>query len=131
MRQYRRRSWGHTVPYASAKDLPSYVELAQGIRSMKLLRFLLPKGQRPKLRELESQLADLVETVDVFYEVLGSRNWIFHDALNVGDMRELIRGAADVDATEQGLIDWYREPERMPRMVMGLTGLDAMGGVSA
>lgn len=114
------------MPYASARDLPSYLELAEGIQSMKMLRFLMPRKERPNLRELESQLNELVDTVDAFYEVLGGRNWIFHDALSVPDMRELVGNAEDVDTAEQNLIAWYTEPGRLAHMAMGLTGLDAM-----
>jgi hypothetical protein len=61
------------MPYESARDLPSFVEMSQQLASLKLLRFLLPKTERPKVKELEAQLRSMGDTVDKFYEVLGPR----------------------------------------------------------
>jgi hypothetical protein len=62
------------MPYESAHDLPSFVEISQGLKSIKLLKFFLPKAERGKIKELEAQLRLLGDTVDKFYAVLGPRH---------------------------------------------------------
>ncbi len=71
--------------YGSAKDLPSYRELSRLIHGGKLLTLLVARDQRKKLIEIEEQVDRLTRIVDDFYKRLGSRNWIFHDMLNVDD----------------------------------------------
>ena len=49
--------------YNSAHDLPSFVELSNQIKGLKLLGFLLPKDQRGELKKLEAQLKEMGDTV--------------------------------------------------------------------
>jgi hypothetical protein len=69
--------------YPSARDLPTVVELLRQIRGMKRLTRFVARRQRAKLLELEAQVGALTATVDNFYSVLGARQWIFHEDLNV------------------------------------------------
>jgi hypothetical protein len=38
------------MPYESAHDLPSFVEMQQTVKGLKLLRFLIPKDRRPDVK---------------------------------------------------------------------------------
>ncbi len=60
-------------PYKSARDLPSVVEMTEQLRGFKSLTLLVGREQRSALRKIESQLTDLVQTIDGFYERLGKR----------------------------------------------------------
>ena len=61
--------------------------------------------------ELEAQVRHLGEVVDRFYDLLGERNWIFHDNLSVPVVESLIGMSAD-DA-ERALIAHYRDPDSL------------------
>jgi len=76
------------MPYESARDLPSFVEMLQQVRFIKLLRFALPRNERQMARQLETQLHFLGDTVDRFYDALGPRNWIFHDSMSVQEIAD-------------------------------------------
>ncbi len=75
------------MSYNSAHDLPSFVELSNQLKGLKLLGFLLPKNQRSELKRIETQLKEIADTVDDFYKLLGDRHWIFHDPLNLETIR--------------------------------------------
>jgi hypothetical protein len=62
------------MSYQSAHDLPSFVEMQQQLKGLKCWQYVIPKDRRPDITELERQLNHLVDTVDRFYVVLGSRN---------------------------------------------------------
>ena len=63
------------MPYESARDLPRFIEMSQQLNALKLMRFLIPRDQRPNIGNLERQLNFLGDTVDRFYATLGRRNW--------------------------------------------------------
>ena len=113
------------MDYKSAHDLPSFVELSTQLKSLKVLRYLIPKAERPDMDELERQLRHLGDTVDEFYRVLGPRNWIFHDALPVDYIAQLLT-SSNVDDVETGLIAHYNDPENLTFLVGRLRGLPAM-----
>lgn len=112
------------MPYASAADLPSFMELEEGLRAMHLFRWLLPRDQRGQPKRLRAERDRLVRIVDDFYEILGSRNWIFHDDLNVDSIEALLGQPAE--EAERDLIAYYQEPDVLRWMVSRLNGLDAM-----
>lgn len=114
------------VPYESARDLPSYVELESQIRAFRLLRWLLPREQRTNLEGLSTQLEQLVVTVDDFYARLGDRHWVMHESLNVEHVRTLLDGHESAEGTELALIGMYEERDTLHWMIKGLHGLSAM-----
>jgi hypothetical protein len=114
------------MPYESARDLPSFVEMSQNVRSIKLLRFMLPKDQRRTVKELETQLHFLGDTVDRFYAVLGPRNWIFHDSMSVQEIADLLDDSASPAEAERKLIDYYQNPETLQFMIPGLNIFEAL-----
>lgn len=114
------------MPYESAHDLPSFVEISQGLKSIKLLKFFLPKAERGKIKELEAQLRLLGDTVDKFYAVLGPRHWIFHDNLPVEEIADLLTASSGPAEAERRLIDYYKTPETLDSLTLRLRGHTAM-----
>ncbi|MBW3536858.1 MAG: hypothetical protein KY395_03690 [Actinobacteria bacterium] len=117
---------GASKPYGSAKDLPSYRELSQQIQGGKLLTLFIAPDQRKKLIEVEEQIERLIRVVDDFYDLLGSRNWIFHDMLSVDRIEQLLAETADAESAEQRLIDLYRDPEATKWWIMRLRAHDGL-----
>ena len=84
------------------------------------------RKRRAEVTELESKLDDLAKVVDGFYEVLGERNWVFHDTMNVDTIRAIIRGGGATDEVEQRLIQTYQDPEDLQFMVRNLYRHEAL-----
>lgn len=114
------------MEYKSAHDLPSFIEASQQLRGLSLLRFILPKSKRPDIKELRKQLKYIGDTVDNFYDVLGPRNWIFHDMLPLDDVAEILDNNASPQDVEEKIIAIYNDPDRLPYMLLGLRRLPAM-----
>jgi hypothetical protein len=114
------------MPYESAHDLPSFVDMSQQVKSIKLLRFILPKDQRKAVKELEAQLSFLGDTVDRFYSVLGPRNWVFHDSLFVDEIAGLLDASASPEEAERNLIEYYRNPEKLELMVPAINAFQEL-----
>lgn len=105
-------------PYRSARDLPSVAEMLDQIQSFKLLSRIFGPDQRSAIVELEEKVNALVENIDGFYALLGSRNWIYHENLNTEVVAAFLGKPAD-DA-EEDLIAYYREPDTLDRVVRHL-----------
>ncbi|MET8703335.1 hypothetical protein ABZW10_31420 [Kitasatospora sp. NPDC004723] len=86
------------MDYRSARDLPSVVEAAQQLEAFRLLRYAIPAARRPDIAKMRRDLYHIADTVDGFYELLGPRNWIYHD----------------------------NDPERLFHLTIGLNRLPAM-----
>lgn len=99
------------MPYESAHDLPSFIEMQEQIKGVKLLWFLIPRDKRQDVKELERQLKHLGDTVDRFYDVLGSRNWIFHDSLSVDRISGILDASSTPEDAERRLIEYYLDPD--------------------
>ncbi len=113
-------------PYASAGDLPIARELYQQMLGYKLIGFILPRRIRAQMREIKSGLDSLVATVDGFYEILGPRNWVFHESMNVPRIKELVESTSEPAEAERALIAYYREPDTLRYATMRLAGLAPM-----
>jgi hypothetical protein len=114
------------MAYNTAHDLPSFVELSQQLKGLKLLRFLLPKNQHSELKKLEAQLKELGDTVDEFYKSLGDRHWIFHDLLNLEKVRTILMHNKGVEDTERQFITLYNDPEFLRFAIMRCNGFEAL-----
>lgn len=115
------------MPYGSARDLPTFIEMEQQLNDMGLLGFPLPEKDRQLPKDLSAQLDHLSATVDSFYDLLGSRNWVFHDDLNVNDMATLAAAHAnDAEGAEQAFIAWYQADDHLPFMVRRLNGHEGL-----
>jgi hypothetical protein len=111
-------------PYASAMDLPSVVAVLEQIRGMKLLTRLVGREHRRDVLEVERRLRSLAERIDRFYDLLGPRNWIYHESLHEERVAQLLDLSAE--EAEAGLIDLYRDPEWLRFMIGQLRRFDAM-----
>ena len=100
-----------TAPYGSVRDLPSFRELDQQLSAFKLLQYFIGRKHRAELRELQQQMDRLASVVDRFYEILGPRNWIFHDSLNLSLIEDILDHATDPQSAETRLIETYRNKE--------------------
>lgn len=94
------------MSYPSARDLPSFVELSAQANGLQILGFLAGKEQRQQIKRLKSELDNMINTVDQFYELLGDRHWVFHDTLNMKKIEHVIN-AKDADAAEKRFISLY------------------------
>lgn len=112
-------------PYGSVRDLPSVKEIEQQIRAFKALRFLLPKEHRQQLKSLEKLHKRTTEVVDTFYELLGKRNWVFTDDLNLTALEHVV-SAPDPETTEQRLIGYYKDVEHIEFPLRRLHRFEAM-----
>jgi len=119
-------SLGQPAPYGSAKDLPSYREMAQQIQGGKLLTLFIARDHRKELIELEEQMERLARIVDDFYDRLGSRNWIFHDMLSLDKIEQLLAETTDAESAEERLIELYRDEESTKWWTMRLRAHDGL-----
>ncbi|MFF0572040.1 hypothetical protein ACFYT7_30990 [Streptomyces sp. NPDC004041] len=111
------------MSYESARDLPSFLELD---RQLKVLR-LLGKTGRERAASIKTQMRELADTVDAFYQLLGDKHWIFHDQLSLTAVRSILATAdGDADRAEQLLMEHYHDPERLALMLLPLRKLHAM-----
>ena len=92
-------------PYGSARDLPSYREMASQIEGGKLLTGFIAREQRSELLKVEQQLSHLAAVVDRFYERLGPRNWIFHESLAVSAVEAILDQTGTGEEAEQRFIE--------------------------
>jgi hypothetical protein len=115
------------MPYGSARDLPMFVELDQQLKGFHLLRFMVPKKDRQLLDGIPAQLDHIAVIVDAFYDLLGRRNWVFHNDLSVDDMAALVSDYAnDPDSAEAAFIAWYQSDDRLSWLVTRLHGHEAL-----
>ena len=120
------KSAQHAAPYGSARDLPSYQELARQIQGGKLLTRFIGRKQRSGFLEIERQLDHLVDVVDRFYDRLGSRNWIFHELLPISTVEGILDETSTPEEAEQGLIGIYQEADRPALWTRWLYGVEGL-----
>lgn len=106
--------------YGSAADLPSFRDLSDQIVAMKLLTRLVARDQRKALVDLEQQVDRMTRVIDGFYDLLGPRNWIFHDLLSLDKIGELLREAQTPEEAEARLIEIYRDDTSTKWWIMRL-----------
>ncbi|MGV1004886.1 MAG: hypothetical protein ACOYEV_09000 [Candidatus Nanopelagicales bacterium] len=58
--------------------------------ALRLLGLLLPKDQRKQFKDLQREHRLITETVDMFYALLGDRNWVFTGDLNLPAIEHVI-----------------------------------------
>lgn len=91
--------------HESVNDLPSIKELRRSVSGLKWLGRLLRNDEAKKrAREVCEELDGLVSLVDDFYHLLGDRNWVFSDALNLERMHVVI-GKLTPEEAERELIE--------------------------
>lgn len=113
-------------PYGSARDLPSYQEMARQIQGGKLLTLFVARDQRPRLLQLEREMNHLASVVDRFYDRLGPRNWIFHGSLSVSAVEAILDQATNTREAEQRFIEVYRDDGNLDRWIRQTTFVDGL-----
>ncbi len=78
------------------------------VHGFKLLTRIALRRLRPQVLEAEGELNRLIAAVDEFYERLGRRNWIFHDALPLDAVEALLAENSDPECAEKRLIELYQ-----------------------
>lgn len=107
------------TPYGSALDLPSVAELLRNVEGMKLLTTFVARDHHGKMKDLAAQLRRVGEVVDLFYGLLGARNWVFHEDLDVSFAENLV--SLDADGAERALIEHYKDPASLGPKVRRLS----------
>ncbi|WP_345681056.1 hypothetical protein [Yinghuangia aomiensis] len=108
------------MAYESARDLPTFLEMERQLTFLRLFA-------RAEANALERQIRELAGTVDAFYALLSSKNWIFHDSLSVGAVQRILESAKDdADQAEAMLIEQYNNSERLFFLILPLRKLPAM-----
>ena len=113
-------------PYGSARDLPSYQELAHQIQGGKLLTRFIARDQRSEFLKVERQFNHLVAVVDRFYDRLDPLNWIFHERLPLSDVEAILDQTTTPAEAEQGLIEIYRETDKLASWTLWLYGVEGL-----
>lgn len=114
------------MSYETARDLPSFKEMEAQLKAMKLMKFLLPANQRNTPREIEAKLNELAQLIDDFYETFGDRHWIFHEMLNIDQVRSIIDSSESPEDAEHGLIAMHSDPDFLRRVVTKCNGIPAL-----
>lgn len=114
------------MSYETARDLPSFKEMEMQLKGMKLLKFMLPADQKNVPKDIETKLNELAQIIDDFYEKFGERHWIFHDMLNVDQVRQIIDNIDNLDDAEAKLIAMHADPDFLRRVVMRCNGIPAL-----
>lgn len=106
--------------HESVNDLPSIKKLRYSASGLEWLGRLLRNGEaRKSAREVREELDGLVSLVDGFYRLLGDRNWVFSDALNLERMRAVI-GKPTPEEAERELIKYLKEEGVLHQSIAGL-----------
>lgn len=111
--------------FGTAEDLPTIKKLRAEVRRFKILKFFMRAEQRTELKQLENQITQTVSTVDKFYALLGSRNWIFHDDMNLPALQKIV-SAKSAEKAEERLIEYYQDAESLKFLVLRLHKLPAI-----
>lgn len=89
------------------------------LRGIAVLTFLSNR-KRVEISRLRGQLNSITNTVERFYEVLGPRNWIFHDRLSTDDVRRILDRNDRPEDVEEDFIAYLLEPETQKHWVAWL-----------
>ena len=116
----------------SAEDLPMVQELRWQLKISKAIRNLvapLDCSTVQSVKEdpwaIEERLNELVNLVDAFYDLLGSRHWIFTNFLNLDIAREIVKAQSPEEA-EQQIIEYYQTESTLNLALVQLRRQPAM-----
>lgn len=99
-------------PYGSVRDLPSVVEMETQLRGLGVFALIIPKVKRSEVKRLRAEFERIVVTVDRFYALLGPRNWVFTDDLNMPAMEHVV-DTDDPVVAEARLLEHFRAEDRL------------------
>ena len=97
------------------------------LKGMKLLTRVVARAQLEQVVLLEREMNALIDLVDGFYDVLGSRHWIFTDHfMPIDRVTELLASSPTSEAAEAGLVEILADHIRSPYWQVGLLNHEAM-----
>lgn len=110
---------------AGISDNPSYTELLNQVKGMKLLLNLLPISNmelRNKLSDIEKQINDIRFTPDRFNQYYSELGWIAYESMNSDLMKNTVRLAEDnkCDDGEQLLLEYYADNDSIRYLITRL-----------
>lgn len=92
------------------ENMPSVVELRKQVRGLSIVSSLLGnKETKQDAKKIEEELNETLKIVEQFYSILGKRNWVFSDALNLDRVKEILE-KDNADKVEKALIAYLKEP---------------------
>ena len=114
-----RRDMEHRV-HESIGNLPTVKKLRREASVFGALGWLLRnEDARRTARGITEELDGLVSLVDDFYRLLGDRNWVFSDVLNLDRMRKVVAQPTPEEA-ERELIEYLKEKDALHWMITRL-----------
>lgn len=114
-----RRDMEHRV-HESIGNLPTVKKLRREASAFDALGWLLRnEDTRKTARDITEELDGLVSLADNFYRLLGPRNWVFSDALDLDRMRKVVVQPTPEEA-ERELIEYLKEKDALHWMIIRL-----------
>lgn len=110
--------------YQSAADIPLVAGIINQVRSYSILNTMLESGREDEIRQLEIQLDEMITSIDGFYDLLGNKNWIFHENLHYEKVKKILRDNSGADDAEKQLIALY-DKEYMDVMLYAASWFEA------
>jgi hypothetical protein len=109
-----------TAADAELHASPGGLQRRRAFPLLKLLGYLVRNGEaRETARGISNDLDDLISLVDGFYRLLGPRNWVFSNALNLERMRKVVAMPTPEEA-ERELAAYLGEDGTLLQMVSWL-----------
>lgn len=109
------------MSYTNARDLPTVIELEKQLKIFKVVNVFRGKKAREETDRMTIELERITSTIDSFCELLGPRNWIYHENLSLRDMTSLVAAHdSDPEGAERALVSWYQEADNLRWMVRRL-----------
>lgn len=106
--------------HESIGNLPKVKKLRREASVFGALGWLLRnEDARRAARGITEELDGLVSLVDDFYRLLGDRNWVFSDVLNLDRMRKVVAQPTPEEA-ERELIEYLKEKDVLHWMITRL-----------
>lgn len=107
--------------HESIGDLPTFKKLRREASALGALGWLLGNGDaRKTARGINDELDVIVSLVDDFYRLLGDRNWVFSETLNLDRMRKVVAQPTPEEA-ERELVEYLKEKDSLHRMITRLS----------
>lgn len=96
----------------SAEDIPTVQELRRQLKIYKAactlpLDLSMRQSANENMNAIKEQLDERVKLIDAFYDLLGSRHWIFTDSFDLDIAREIVKAQSQEEA-EQQVIEYYQ-----------------------
>ena len=116
--------------YGTAADLPKFKSTNEQLAALESLATPMRGGRNSielqNIQQLRIQIERITQTVDQFYEVLGPRNWIFHERLPLDEVGQLLEESFDTEEAQRRFLSIYADHQRLERWVHGSWFRDAL-----